>query len=137
MEAENITNESAPVAKRIRLVVADDNRGLLGELLRVLSWEFEVVAAVPNGRELLAACERYHPDVIVSDISMPVLNGFEAAAQLLGLGNPPVVFFTIHDDAAFIEEARALGALGYVLKGSPPSVLAKAIRDAYGARPRA
>ncbi len=134
MEPENIKNGTAPPGARLRIVVADDNHGLMGELLRTLSWEFEIVAAVPNGRELIDAYERHHPDVIVTDISMPVLDGFEAAAQLSRIGDPPIVFFTIHDDAAFIDEAKSLGARGYVLKGAPPSVLAKAIRSAYNER---
>ncbi|MCZ2154079.1 MAG: response regulator transcription factor [Bryobacterales bacterium] len=134
MEPENITNGTAPDNARLRIIVADDNHGLMGELLRTLSWEFDVVATVQNGRELIEAYERYHPDVVVSDISMPVLDGFEAAVRLARIGNPPIVFFTIHDDVAFIEEAKSLGASGYVLKGSPPSVLSKAIRSAYSER---
>lgn len=123
-----------PAKKRIRVVLADDNNGLTAELLRILSWEFEIVATVPNGRELIEAYDRYKPDVVVTDISMPVMDGFEAAEELGHMGNPPIVFFTVHDDSAFHEEANALGALGYVLKGSPPSVLAKAIRSAYDQR---
>lgn len=132
--SERLAMGHDPAKKRIRVVLADDNNGLTTELLRILSWEFEIVATVPNGRELIDAYDRYRPDVIVTDISMPVMDGFEAAVELGQMGNPPIVIFTIHDDSAFHDEAKALGASGYVLKGSPPSVLAKAIRSAYDQR---
>lgn len=116
---------------KIRVVLADDNPGLLAEVQRNLGSEFEVVATVANGLELLEAFDRLKPDVVVTDISMPFVDGFEAAIELRLRGKPPVVFFTVHEDCAFFEEAKALGALGYVLKRSPPSVLACAIRSAY------
>ncbi|MCL4784323.1 MAG: response regulator transcription factor [Bryobacterales bacterium] len=123
--------ESLPPAARIRVLLADDNHGLMAELLRILRWEFEIVATAPNGHELLEAYDRYKPDVVVTDISMPVLDGFAAAEELSRMGNPPVIFFTIHDEPAFREEAKILGAAGYVVKGCPPSMLADAIRSAY------
>lgn len=123
--------QTGPVRPKIRIVLADDNPGLRAEVHRNLVSEFEVVATVANGRELLEAFDRLKPDVVVTDISMPLVDGFEAAAELRLRGKPPVVFFTVHEDGAFFEEAKALGALGYVLKRSPPSVLAHAIRSAY------
>ena len=133
-DVEESTAGAAPAGTRIRVILADDNRGLMAELLRILCWEFEIVATVPNGRELLEAYDRYKPDVVVTDISMPVLDGFAAAEALGRMGNPPVIFFTIHDDPAFLEEAKTLGAAGYVGKGCPPSGRAKAIRSAYHGR---
>lgn len=130
-DRENPVSEGAAADGRIRVILADDNQGLMAELLRILRWEFEIVATVPNGRELLDAYAALKPDVVVTDISMPVLDGFAAAEELGHMGNPPVIFFTIHSDPAFLEEAKALGAAGYVVKGCPPSVLAKAIRSAY------
>lgn len=124
-------NQRATVRPRIRIVLADDNPGLRAEVQRNLDSEFEVVATVANGRELLEVFDRLKPDVVVTDISMPLVDGFEAAVELRLRGKPPVVFFTVHEDSAFFEEAKALGALGYVLKRSPPSVLARAIRSAY------
>jgi DNA-binding NarL/FixJ family response regulator len=124
-------NQDGPIRPKIRIVLADDNPGLRAEVQRNLGSEFEVVATVANGRELLEAFDRLRPDVVVTDISMPLVDGFEAAAELCLRGKPPVVFFTVHEDGAFFEEAKALGALGYVLKRSPPSVLARAIRSAY------
>lgn len=133
-DRENSAPGPVPADERIRVLLADDNHGLMAELLRILRWEFEIVATVPNGRELLEAYDRYKPDVVVTDISMPVLDGFAAAEELGRMGNPPVIFFTIHDDPAFVEEAKTLGAAGYVVKGCPPAMLAKAIRSAYQER---
>jgi DNA-binding NarL/FixJ family response regulator len=120
--------------RRIRVVLADDNPGLRAEVQKHLGEEFDILAAVENGRALIEAFDRLRPDVIVTDVSMPVMDGFEAAVLLKERGGPPVVFFTVHDENAFFMEAKALGALGYVLKGSPPSVLASAVRAAYEGR---
>lgn len=124
-------NQTESAQGKIRILLADDNPGLRAEVQRNLGREFEVVAAVADGQALLEAFDRFKPDVVVTDISMPVVDGFKAAAELRRRGKPPVVFLTVHEDGAFFEEAKALGALGYVLKRSPPSVLATAIRSAY------
>jgi DNA-binding NarL/FixJ family response regulator len=119
---------------RLRILLADDNPALLRELQRALNKEFEVVNTVADGRALLEQCDRLHPEVIVTDISMPVMDGFEAVATLRGRVTAKVVFLTVHEEHAFVEEAKALGAMGYVLKRSRPSVLAAAIRSANDGR---
>jgi DNA-binding NarL/FixJ family response regulator len=116
---------------RIRIIVADDNAGLRMEIQRSLGVEFEVLAAVADGQALIEAFDRLKPDVVVTDISMPLVDGFEAAADLRRRGESRVVFFTVHEEGVFFKEAKALGALGYVLKRSSPSLLAAAIRSAY------
>lgn len=68
------------------------------------------------------------------DISMPLLDGFQAMANLRRGAHPKVVFLTVHEEQAFVAEAKALAALGYVLKRSRPSVLIEAIRSAYAGR---
>jgi DNA-binding NarL/FixJ family response regulator len=115
-------------------VLADDNPVLLRELQRSLNKEFEIVGAVANGRALVEEYDRLHPEVIVTDISMPLLDGFEAVAKLSRKGPAKVVFLTVHEEQAFVEEAKALGAMGYVLKRSRPSVLVEAIRSAHEGR---
>jgi DNA-binding NarL/FixJ family response regulator len=125
------SNPAGCVSPKIRILLADDNPELLAQVQESLGGEFEIVAAVADGRALLEAFDRLKPDVVVTDISMPLVDGFEAATELRRRGKPPVVFLTMHDDGAFLEEAKVLGALGYVLKRSPPSVLAAAIRSAY------
>jgi len=123
--------EGAAIGRRLRILLADDNPELRRQVAGALEPDFEIVATAGDGRQLLDEFERCHPDVVVTDISMPVMDGFEAAAELQQRGRPPVVFFTVHEDAAFFAEARAVGGLGYVLKRSPPSVLARAIRSAH------
>ena len=119
---------------RLKIMLADDNPALLLEFERVLSKEFEVVSAVADGRALLEQYSHLRPEVIVTDISMPLMDGFEAAAKLRRKGKPKVVFLTVHEEPAFVEEAKALGAMGYVLKRSHPSVLVDAIRSAHEGR---
>ena len=119
---------------RLKIVLADDNPALLRELQRSLNKEFEIVGAVANGRALLEEYDRLRPEVIVTDISMPLMDGFEAVAKLSRKGAPKVVFLTVHEELAFVEEAKALGAMGYVLKRSRPSVLVDAIRSAHEGR---
>ncbi len=123
-----------PDLPRLKILLADDNPALLRELERALDKEFEIVGTVADGRALLEECDRLCPAVIVTDISMPVMDGFEAVAKLRHRGTAKVVFLTVHEEHAFVEEARALGAMGYVLKRSPPSVLAAAIRSANDGR---
>ena len=119
---------------RLKILLADDNPELLRELQRALDEEFEIVGTVADGQALLDECDRLHPEVIVTDISMPVMAGFEAVANLRRRGTAQVVFLTVHEEHAFVEEAKALGAMGYVLKRSRPSVLATAIRSANDGR---
>ena len=119
---------------RLKIALADDNPVLLREFQRVLDKEFEIVSAVANGRALLEQYHLLHPEVIVTDISMPLMDGFEAVAKLRHGGAPKVVFLTVHEEQAFVEEAKALGAMGYVLKRSRPSVLVDAIRSAHEGR---
>jgi DNA-binding NarL/FixJ family response regulator len=133
-ETLQTTNGTGSRHPRLKILLADDNPALLRELLRALDKEFEVVSTVTDGRELLEACDRLYPDVIVTDISMPVLDGFEAVAELRSRGTAKVVFLTVHEEHAFVEEAKALGAMGYVLKRSRPSILADAIRSANDGR---
>ena len=104
---------------RIRVMLADDHR-MFGEgLARLLEPQFEIVGIIENGRDLIAAAERLRPDVIVVDISMPSLNGIEAARRIQEIPHPPkIVFLTMHEDATFVAAAFQSGASGYVLKRS-------------------
>src|ERR1017187_5332799 len=107
-------NGARPTHPRLKILLADDNPELLRELQRALHEEFEIVGTVADGRALLEVCDRLHPEVIVTDISMPVMDGFEAVANLRRRGTAKVVFLTVHEEHAFVEEAKALGAMGYV-----------------------
>jgi DNA-binding NarL/FixJ family response regulator len=100
-------------------------------LKNLLSPEFDVVDVVEDGPALIDAAARLAPDVIVTDISMPRLDGLQALG-LLRKENPQVrvVFLTMHQDAALVRKVLESGGLGYVSKCSPPSELSAAIRAA-------
>ena len=116
---------------RARVLIADDHQILAEGVRGLLEPEFEVVGVVADGRELIAAAKEHRPDVIVADITMPSLNGIEAAVQLRDAGvAAKVVFLTMHRDVAYARRAMEAGAAGYVLKHSVSSELVTAIREA-------
>jgi DNA-binding NarL/FixJ family response regulator len=116
---------------RARVLLADDHRMVAEGLKTLLSPEFDLVDVVEDGQALVEAARRLRPDVIVADIGMPRLNGFEALAQLRK-DDPGVrvVFLTMHQEAAYARRALESGALGFVLKHSAPAELVTAIRAA-------
>jgi DNA-binding NarL/FixJ family response regulator len=125
------------MARRWRLLLADDHRVLLQGLQSILEREpdFEVAGCHLDGRSLLTAASRLKPDVVVLDISMPVLNGIDTARRLRKLlPKAKIVFLTMHSDAAYVSEAIRVGAMGYVLKRSAASELVRAIRQAVNGR---
>jgi DNA-binding NarL/FixJ family response regulator len=114
--------------KKARILLADDHRILAGGLESLLASDFEVIGTVEDGRALLAAAEKLRPDVIVADISMPLLNGIEAVRQIKkAQGDIKIVFLTMHPDVTYAASAFEAGASGYVLKHSAPSELITAI----------
>jgi DNA-binding NarL/FixJ family response regulator len=116
---------------RPRIVIADDHPILAEGLRGLLEPEFEVVAVVADGRALVAAAKEHRPEVIVADVTMPSLNGIEAAVQLLDAGvKTKVVFLTMHRDVAYARRAMEAGAAGFVLKHSVASELVMAVREA-------
>jgi len=116
---------------RARVLIADDHPILAEGVRGLLEPEFEVVGVVADGQELIATAKQIRPDVIVADITMPSLNGIEAAMQLRDAGvTAKVVFLTQHRDVAYARRAMEAGAAGYVLKHSVSSELVTAIREA-------
>jgi DNA-binding NarL/FixJ family response regulator len=116
---------------KVRILLADDHLDSLETIERHLEPEFEVVGKVLDGRLLLEEAMRLKPDVIVSDISMPLLNGMEAADQLKESGcQSRIVFLTVHSDPDFVRACFATGALGYVVKSRMMTELVPAIREA-------
>ena len=102
---------------RPRVLVADDHPGMLDTLVRMLSSDFDVVAAVPDGVSAVAEAERLSPDLLVLDIAMPGLNGIAAATRLKESGSTAkVVLVTNMRDREFVQESRALGEVGFVVK---------------------
>ena len=117
--------------KRARILLADDHRIVAEGLRGLLEPDFELVGIVEDGRALLAAAEQLRPDVIVADISMPLLNGIDAVRQIKKTNeNIKVVFLTMHPDVTYAASAFEAGASGYVLKHSAPSELITAIQSA-------
>lgn len=115
---------------RARVLLADDHRIVVEGLRALLQPEFELVGTAENGPELIEAAERLRPDVIVADISMPILNGIDAVKKLRQSGHDAkVVFLTMHPDVVFATRALEAGATGYVLKHSAPDELITAIHE--------
>jgi DNA-binding NarL/FixJ family response regulator len=116
---------------RPRLLLADDHWMVAEGLRSLLGPQFDVVGIVSDGRDLLAVAKALDPDAIVLDISMPSLNGIDAARQLRASGSrAKVVFLTMHCEAAYAARAMEAGASGYVLKHSAASELVTAIQEA-------
>jgi len=121
--------------KRIRVLLADDHKMVAEQLCSLLEKRCDVIGVVQNGRELVDAAPGLKPDVIVLDISMPGLNGLDAARQLThSLPGARFVFLTMHDDAELAAAALHLGAVGYVLKQVAASELLLAISEVVQGR---
>jgi DNA-binding NarL/FixJ family response regulator len=115
---------------RPRILLGDDHALVLGAFEKLLSGEFDVVGQATDGRALVAAAERLKPDVVVLDISMPLLNGLEAARQIKQKQKSvKLIFVTMTEDPDLASEAFRIGAAGYLLKRSAASELITAIRE--------
>jgi len=113
------------------ILLADDQEEMRRTVAHLLEGEFHVVGTVENGERVLQLVRSLAPDILVLDICMPVLNGIEAAIRLKESGSQAkVIFLTVHEDADFLEAARSVGALGYVLKSSLAHDLVPAVRRA-------
>jgi len=124
------TGTEYPV-KRLRVLVADDYAPILDLVHHVLARRFEIVGLVSDGESLIDAARRLQPDVIVTDINMPLLTGLEAVGELRKSADPPkFIFVTMHDDPLVIDKALSLGASGYVFKSRMMSDLEQAIDTA-------
>ena len=121
--------------KKPRVLLADDHKIVIEGLKNLLRDEFEIVGSVEDGRALVEQASTLYPDVIVADISMPQLNGIEAARQIKKIDkNIKIVFLTMHQDATYAANAFEAGASGFVLKHSASSELIRAIREAIKGR---
>ena len=117
---------------RIRVLLADDHEAILDRVGRLLATEFDVVGTATDGQQALDAVRELKPDVLVLDISMPVMNGFETAHRLKEAGvETRIVFLTVHDEPNYAREALEAGALGYVIKQRIASDLVAAVKNAH------
>ena|ERR1700740_378882 len=111
-----------------RILLADDQQEILEAVKSILSTEFTVVGTAENGMNAVELAVNLKPDILILDISMPVLNGIEAACRLRGwVSQIRIIFLTVHTDPEFVEAALAAGALGYVLKAFVAAELVPAV----------
>jgi DNA-binding NarL/FixJ family response regulator len=119
-----------------RILIADDHRMLADAFERILAPDYEIVGTVADGRELVEVAPALAPDAIVLDVSMPRLNGLDAARQLKQLvPNAALVIITMHSDPKVAADAREAGVLGFVTKSAAASELRTALAAALEGRP--
>ncbi len=116
---------------KIRVVLADDHRAVAAEVRGAISEQCEVVAVAEDGKQAVAAVLSLEPDILVVDISMPIMDGLQAARQLQKANcRARIVFLTIHEDNDFVAAALSAGAVGYVTKARLSTDLIPAILEA-------
>ncbi|MCC6390264.1 MAG: response regulator transcription factor [Bryobacterales bacterium] len=115
---------------RKRVLLADDHPVVTEGLRRMLESDFEIAGVVEDGRELVKQAEALRPDLIIADISMPLLNGLEAARQIKKqFPRTKIIFLTMHDEVAYAADAFQSGADGYVIKSSAGKELLSAVGE--------
>jgi len=116
---------------KVRILLADDHPQFLEIVERLLGPTFEIVGIVGEGHALLEAGLILNPDVIVTDISMPVMNGIEAVDELRKANcTSKIIFLTVHSDPDFVRACLAIGAIGYIFKPRVAVDLLAGIREA-------
>jgi DNA-binding NarL/FixJ family response regulator len=118
-----------------RIVVADDSEPMLYMLRELLKADYDVVASVGDGRAAVEATERLKPELVLLDISMPIVDGFEAARQIKELRlSALIIFVSDHREKVYIEVAFSIGGSGYVIKSKMITELVPAIREVLAGR---
>jgi DNA-binding NarL/FixJ family response regulator len=121
--------------RRLRVLIADDHKGLLEAVRTILNSEMEIIASVANGESLFGLAMELQPDIIITDISMPKLSGINVANRLRESScQSKIIFLTVHTDPDVVRTALKTGALGYVVKTSISTDLLFAIREAFQGR---
>jgi DNA-binding NarL/FixJ family response regulator len=121
--------------KRARVLLADDHKLVADLIGKLLVSRFELVGRVENGRELLDVAARLRPDVVLLDISLPVLNGIDAANRLREtVPDARIVFLSMHADPLYVSRGFRAGGRGYVTKSSAASELVFAIEEVLKGR---
>jgi len=120
---------------RVRLLLADDHALILEGFRTVLGPHHDIVGAVSDGRSLVEAALRLKPHLIILDVTMPLLNGIDAARQIKkSLPGVRLLFVTMHASPIYLQQALATGATGYVLKSSAREEILDAIEKVMGAQ---
>lgn len=116
--------------EQLSVLLADDHPHFPTLVENLLKPDFHVVLRVFDGQAMVEACMKLKPDIIITDISMPILNGIDAAGRLRKSGSTvKIIFLTVHSDPDFIQACFATGASGYVLKTQVDTDLLPAIRE--------
>jgi DNA-binding NarL/FixJ family response regulator len=116
---------------KTRVFLADDHPAMLEKVTDLLEGAYEIVGTASNGRAALNEVIRQCPDVLLMDISMPIMNGIDAAENMIRKQvQTKIIFLTVHDDMDFVKAALATGAAGYVIKSHMATDLIPAIREA-------
>lgn len=116
--------------RRAKVLIADDHAMFAEGVRRLLEKDYDVVGSVVDGRMLLEEAERLRPDVVIADISMPSLNGIDAARQLRAANKRlKIVMLTMHEDVTLASRAFEMGVSGYLLKHSAADELLTALRE--------
>jgi DNA-binding NarL/FixJ family response regulator len=132
---QDTTREREKVVARARILLADDHTEMRSIVVQLLEQEFDILDAVADGRSFVEAASKLNPDVCLLDISMPIMNGIEAAGRLKERGSTAkVIFLTMHEDGDFIQAALRMGASGYVFKRRITSDLSLAVSEALADR---
>lgn len=120
---------------RPSVLLADDHAIVVEGLRRMLEADFNVVGIVADGLALVEDSKKLKPDVIVADVSMPLMNGIEAARQIQKIGlSAKIVFLSMHPDIVYVSEALRAGGWAYILKSSAGIEIVNAIREVLQGR---
>jgi len=123
------------LVQRPRVLLADDHPVILEDIRAVLAPKYEIIETVADGRTLVEAALRLKPDLIVVDITMPLLNGIDAAVQIKrSLPDMKLLFVTMHASTAYLKAAFEAGGTGYVLKSGLREELPDAVQRVVGGR---
>ena len=115
--------------RRTSVLVADDHRMVLDCLVRLLQKDFDILGAATDGHSLVDMARRKRPEVIVTDLTMPAMNGIQAMRFLRKeRSSAKILVLTMHSELAMIEEAFRAGASGIVLKASSPEEFVTAVQ---------
>lgn len=120
---------------RTRILLADDHQEMRDFVTQLLEGEYEIVQAVGDGRTFLEAASKLNPDLCLLDISMPIIDGLQAAAQLKASGSTAkIIMLTISEGEDFVREAFKNGASGYVIKARIETDLVLAVTEVLAGR---
>ncbi len=123
------------LAGRPKIILADDHGLILEGLKGLLEKDFDVIATATNGRDLITEAELLKPDAVLLDVSMPVLNGMEAARQIKNREpRIKILFITQKADREYVQTALRFGASGYILKQAAVNEVGPALREVLSGR---